>query len=384
MSFSSYQSPASNYSSGAGGGGTQQLNSSSTNNNNNNANGASSTNANYRSKFAGMPGSASALHVHYGFKHSAPAFDPLPAEHPAAVARKEARQWAQGTRLGQKPEWSATTATPDSGGHPRRQLMHQLSEFQAPKLVYNFRAQELPSVHKQAVPVWKPGKFKVDQTGFLSKKDRQRAGHIVLGNTDVLSHAEMPITEDPEKQRREAAWSNSTALPHERASLFVKREEADYRALNRTKPILDHDRYVNPIEDVKRKHDQYRELKRHDREEKQEFVAKMKREARARRGLKPASLADETSASKNNLEGQVFKMSNIDTWWNLTPPELQEAVDTIESRRLAEDDKAKKEKDSQDANRTIIMPTNLKVVTSSNNNSNGNDGNALSMPPSGR
>lgn len=353
---------------------------------------------NYRSKFAGMPGSTSALHVHYGFKHSAPAFDPLPSDHPSVIARREARGWAQGTRLGHKPEWNGNTCTPDTGGHPRRNLMHQLSEFQAPKIVYNYRAQELPSVHKQAVPVWKSSKFTVDQANFLSKKDRSIAGHHVLGNTTMLSHAEMPVTEEPRKQELESGWNVSTALAHERASLFVKREEADYRALNRTKPILDHDRYVNPIEDVKRKMESNREEKREQRRHQQAFVAEMKREVRARRGLKPMSLSggsggdyyyeDDTligGGSSRSVQrhhplhqNQVFKMSNIDTWWDASPPEVQETVRALQSRRQAEqDDKMKREKAEEEAARMMSQPTGLRVVAPG-------DVGSSSVPVSGR
>lgn len=345
--------------------------------NNNNTN----TNNTHRSKFAGMPGSASALHVHFGFKNTAPAFDPLPADHPSVVAKREAKHWAQGTRLGQKPDWDCTSGTTDAGGHPRRALMHQLSEFQAPKIVYNFRAQQVPSVHKQAVPVWKSNKFKIDQTAFLTKKEKSISTHHVLGNTNALSHAEMPLTENPQLQRKECSWNTSTALAHERDSLFVKRKEVDFRALNRVKRILDQDRYVNPIEDVRRSIDTKRDEKRQLREAQQEYIAKMKREARARRGLKPASLGDDsiggssqTRSSNNNIHHdgqQTFKMSNIDTWWDASPPEVQEAVMTIQSRRQAEEERAKKADEEANAAGRMQQPSSLRVVAPDGGNSSG-------------
>lgn len=313
----------------------------------------------YRSKFAGMPGSASALHLHYGFKNSAPAFDPLPPTHPAAEARRSMQRWAQGQRLGQKPEWSGTTATADSGGHPRRALMHQLSEFQAPKIVFNFRAQQVPSVHRQAVPVWKPSKFRVDQTAFLTKAERERATHSVPGTTTVLSHAEMPITEDPRLQRREAGWNQSTALEAERANLFKEKVYKRQLEENKTLDVLDMDRYVNPVEDVRRRVDSGRDAKRQQRREKEEFVERMKREARARRGLRPQSLA----ALDVGPDGQpvVYKLSNIDSWWNNQPAELQEAVMLLEQRRQEEQERAAR-KAQAEAEARGAAPQNLRVV----------------------
>jgi hypothetical protein len=323
-----------------------------------------SSSSTYRSKFAGMPGSASALHLHYGFKNSAPAFDPLPPTHPAAQARRDAQRWAQGQRLGQKPEWDGTSATADSGGHPRRALMHQLSEFQAPRIVFNFRAQHVPQVHKKSVPVWRPSKFRVDQTAFLSKADRGLATHSVEGTTTLLSHAEMPITDDPRLQRREAAWNQSTALEPVRANLFAKKEYEDLRPLNKTKPILDHDRYVNPVEDVRRRQEEARDIKRQARQEHEEFVAQMKREARARRGMRPQSLSiQQQQQHQVGPDGKalVFKMSNMETWIKHEPAELREAVSVLETRRRDEEARAAL-KAQQEAEARGAVPQGLRVV----------------------
>lgn len=336
------------------------------NNNNNNHNAASggmssthhTAHSTYRSKFAGMPGSASALHLHYGFKSSAPAFDPLPASHTAVVARREMQRWAQGQRLGQKHEWDVTTACADTGGHPKRALMHQLSEFQAPRLVPNFRAQQIATVHKHAVPVWKPSKFRVDQTAFLSKKERELVTRSGGASVTALSHAELPITEDPEVQKREAGWNISSSLEPVRANLFAKKEYEDLRPLNKTKAILDQDRYVSPVDDIKRKMDSAREQKRQQRHQHDQFVARMKREARARRGLRPMSLAADVGPDGQAV---VFKMSNIDSWWDQEPVELKSAVETLEQRRRAEEERLAK-KAAAEAEARGGGPQGIRVV----------------------
>jgi hypothetical protein len=54
-------------------------------------------------------------------------------------------------------------------------------------------------------------------------------------------------------------------------------------------------------------------------------------------------------------------MSNIDTWWDATPPELQEAVRTVQTRRLVEEEKNNNKK-SEDENGRMQQPTGLRVV----------------------
>lgn len=115
-----------------------------------------------------------------------------------------------------------------------------------------------------------------------------------------------------------------------------------------------------------------REEKREIRQKQEEYVTQIKEEARMRRGLKPnssSSLSPTSGRRQLNSTGhqpqqqqQVFKMSNIDSWWNASPPEVLEAVSVLQSRRQNEQEEADKLKKAEEEAARMSLPTNLRVV----------------------
>ena len=71
------------------------------------------------------------------------------------------------------------------------------------------------------------------------------------------------------------------------------------------------------------------------------------------------------------MKNQVFKMSNIDTWWNASPPEVLEAVSVLQSRRHVEEEEAARRKKADEETARMSMPTNLRVVAPGAGDSNG-------------
>lgn len=255
----------------------------------------------FRSKYAGKPGSLVAIRVDYG--RGTAAFDSLPPETNVAQAKRDVTRWKMGHRLGDKPEWNQS-AQPEgyTGSAPQRANLHQLSEYQAVKLEYNYRAATLPSIDSTARFVPKPSKLQVDRSLFLSKEEKELVVPRNPGTLTALSRREMGNEGVPNADR-EGGWNLSTELPQERTNIYKNRDYADFRALNKAKGALDHSKYVPPE-------------KRHVANLKSQREAKLENretEARAREASRRSGASHSASSSGTQ---PVYKMSNINDWWD--------------------------------------------------------------------
>ena len=297
-----------------------------------------------RSRFAGMPGSVAAIRVDYARRLTA--FDPPAADSHVAQIKRETRRWKAGHRLGDKLDWNG--AGPDERDRlfPVRPLMHQLSEFQAVKLHYNFRSATLPQINHQTVFMPKPSKLQVDRRIFLSPEEKAKL--VDRCPATVSSMCLFEMKNDPSQLPsavKEVGWNSSTEMEKDRASLWARGAAAasappagasrtggrggastsapveaggehhqsfaggnTFLALNKTKGVLNYDRYVPPKQRVEDMNALIRERKLAQREHQQ-------------------------GGSSGNEPGSgtyVYKMSNIDEWLRV-PPE----VEAFQARKAA-------------------------------------------------
>jgi hypothetical protein len=273
------------------------------------------TESTFRSKYAGMPGSLVAIRVDYARRGTA--FDPPPGDGKMAADKRDIVRWKFGHRLGDHPEWNTSAQTTDSRGqYPKRQLMHQLSEYQAVKLDYNFRSSALPSVNKTTQFVPKASKLQIDRSLFLTEKEKGRLVATCPGTSAHLSRAEMnnrsgaPIA----GVDREHGWNPSVEMTQERTNIYALRQYDDYREINRMKTtILDGSTYVPP-------------QVRHTEVVKAAREKKLTTRTKAASASAPFGGAGQqqfspfaTTASDGAAAAapqKVFKMSNINEWWD--------------------------------------------------------------------
>lgn len=265
----------------------------------------------FRSRYAGMPGSLVAIRVDYARRSAA--FDP--SDEKLAVEKREAKRdvkrWKMGQRLGDKPEWN-NSAQPEGyvGSAPQRPNLHQLSEFQGVKLDYNYRASKLPDINHSTRYVPKASKLQVDRSVFLSPAERELLVRQNLGTTTALSRREM-TNDGMEGAEREGGWNNSTVMDGERSNIYKLRGYDDFREINKTKSVLDHSKYVPPQKRQTMAMKTAREAKLAQREE----DARLRQAREAAGGRHPHSAGATASSSSGE---RVFKMSNIDSWWDDT------------------------------------------------------------------
>jgi hypothetical protein len=265
----------------------------------------SGDNSNFRSRFAGMPGSLMAIRVDYARRSAA--FDGVSSESEVAQAKRDVKRWKMGHRLGDKAEWNGSNQPEGHiGGAPQRPNLRQLSEFQGVKLEYNYRAATLPDINKTTRYVSKPSKLQVDRSIFLPPHERALLTESNMGTRTMLSRKEMSNT-GVEGEDREAGWNCSVELGHERSDIYKLRSYEQFLELNKTKSILDHSTYVAP-------HKRQQATLKASREEK---LARRDDEARAK-ALRDAARHSHSAPAHNALggNGPVFKMSNINQWWD--------------------------------------------------------------------
>lgn len=278
----------------------------------------------FTSKFAGRPGSLTAARITY--PRNLPGFEALAPEDEAAVKKREVRRFKQGHRLGDPMEWNASTYTPGQGGHPERPLMHRLSEFQAVRMEYNYRSQTLPDVNKKTIFIPKPSKMEFDRSMFVAEKDKGKLVDQCPATVTKLSSFE--INNDPDQIAgvdREGKWNCSVQLDEPRTNIFKSKDYDDFRDINKSKRILDHDKYVPPQR-------RQAELLKNRREDKL-----AEREAKRRHDQEEAErkmLAKRGGTLTRDGE-PVFKMSNIDLWWNKHPPELAPHLQALREQDVA-------------------------------------------------
>jgi hypothetical protein len=267
----------------------------------------------FRSKYAAQPGSLSAIRVDYN--RNITAFDAPGGDTHIGHRRSDVRRWRQGYRLGDKAEWNLSSLTSEKEAmFPQRPLMHTLSEYQAVKIDYNFRASTLPDINKKTVFVPKGNKMQIDRRAFLTPKEKSMLVDRCPATVSLLSTHEMRNHTLPGVER-ETGWNCSTALDDSRVSVFKLKSYDDYREVNKTKDIVDPQRYISPV----RRQEQFSQTIRETKLRQREAEA----EASRRRAHSHRTVASPTGDSK-----MVFKMSNIEQWWDLNPTLQQSSQNT--------------------------------------------------------
>lgn len=250
-----------------------------------------------------MPGSLVAIRVDYN--RSGTAFDPPGPETAVGKVRTDVRRWKQGHRLGDPPEWNSTTYDPQMMNFPSRPMMHTVSEFQAVRLNYNYRAAVLPEVNHRTVFVPKPNKMQVDKKLFLSTEEKAKLVERCPGTATLLSAFESRNHTLPGIEREEG-WNVSTLPDGERTNIFKLRSYDDYRAANKALWTSQHEAsYISPVQRQEAVSQAVREAKLEQRE------AERRRLER---------LHHYTQREREQGGKVVYKMSNIDTWWTRPPP----------------------------------------------------------------
>eukprot|EP00762_Andalucia_godoyi_P007530 ANDGO_00781.mRNA.1 hypothetical protein len=124
----------------------------------------------YYSRYSTQPGS-----TRFGratFNHQDLTFNPDEVPPSSVDARRRMKLAVQPLLLtGAKPQWNKSTYDAEHV-KPCRALLRTNSEFQASRMEYNFRAEELPLLFQKSLFFEKQGKhnkFKVDQRLFLDK-----------------------------------------------------------------------------------------------------------------------------------------------------------------------------------------------------------------------
>lgn len=218
----------------------------------------------FRSRHANKPGASGLGRVSYGHKEMI--F--LPDE--VADHKKHARVEMQQRLLpklltGAREEWTSSTLI----SPPKQALMRTLSEFQAVKLHYNFRAEVLPDHYTSTMYVDKGNKFRLDRTLLIPKKVQEK---ILDKNRHPSSSAEMPVHPALETKKR---WDSSTEIPWQRsvsASPSARRQDPSSAAAQlgpnkRSMAILaESGAYVDPVTSHSMKHEHQRHHKKQERE----------------------------------------------------------------------------------------------------------------------
>eukprot|EP01062_Namystynia_karyoxenos_P073526 TRINITY_DN70328_c0_g1_i1.p1 TRINITY_DN70328_c0_g1~~TRINITY_DN70328_c0_g1_i1.p1 ORF type:complete len:302 (+),score=76.12 TRINITY_DN70328_c0_g1_i1:84-908(+) len=235
-----------------------------------------------RSKFAGSPGSITAIRVDYG--RSSVAFEPLEPTSKVAIQKEEACKWKAAQRLGEKPEWNSSIVCRWQK-FPDRASMRTLQEFQSTRLEFNYRAQTLPTCYKNTLFMPKTDKFQFDGSMLLGESDKAKLVRQNPGGG--LSRSEFP---DEAPCIHDNKWNNSTELDHERGSRWHKKDYFDYRPLNAARGAFSPQRYRNPMQQTSIGNRQLRALK-----EREQAQRRLQSEA-------------ETQAPR------VYKMSNKHEW----------------------------------------------------------------------
>lgn len=279
----------------------------------------------FRSKHAGRPGSLLAIRVDYPLTTSA--FEALPATDAKSQRRAEVKKFTSGLRIGEKAAWNATTID-EAHPFPSHSPQRTLSEFQAVKMEYNYRANALPQVNKETIFVRKPNKMQIDESLFLSKKERERVVSRCPGTNATLSRYEM---QNAEGRSLESGWNTSILPPDDRTCPFKLPTYESFTETNKAKNLLEPTRYKTPQQ-------------RHN-----EVIGTMreaKLSARLPFGVSSASVLSTAQSTNLQLSAggtfvasgapAVFKMSNRNEWWDkcpvATPPSL--AVDASQISKV--------------------------------------------------
>eukprot|EP00331_Platyophrya_macrostoma_P011847 CAMPEP_0176409260 /NCGR_PEP_ID=MMETSP0127-20121128/2402_1 /TAXON_ID=938130 /ORGANISM="Platyophrya macrostoma, Strain WH" /LENGTH=289 /DNA_ID=CAMNT_0017788625 /DNA_START=62 /DNA_END=927 /DNA_ORIENTATION=- len=252
----------------------------------------------FRSKHAGKPGSLMAIRVDY----------PPPGD-PRSGRRSEIRKYKSGLRIGEKPEWNATTID-EMHQFPSHSPQRVLSEFQGVKMEYNYRANALPSINHDTIFVRKPNKMQIDASLFLSKAEKSRVVATCPGTNAGLSRREI---ENVEGRDSEQSWNGSTQLTPDRNSVYRLPVHPSLLDTNKKKNLVNLDTYVAPMDQHVAKAASQREAKLSQR---RPFAFSSDRLSSARESDLQLSTGG-TFVCRG--APQVFKMSNRRDWWDKNP-----------------------------------------------------------------
>ena len=238
-----------------------------------------------RSKFAGFPGSITAIHV----GRSTNAFEPIDSESTQGIRREEVLAWKEEHRLGEKEKWNQGTSHPWQK-FPDRAMKRELAVFQTTKMQHNFRAQKLPTCYKDNVFLPKRNKFQPDASLLLSEKERKLVVKKNVGGD--LSRTDFCDTLQP-SYKQEKEWDISTTLTKEKSNIFHSpvKPHINYSTLNKIR--VTPKKYRSP----------------------EKIVARASREqSRAKERLR-----EDERIRQASLNPKSFTLSNRDEWINLPP-----------------------------------------------------------------
>eukprot|EP01060_Flectonema_neradi_P028528 TRINITY_DN38364_c0_g1_i1.p1 TRINITY_DN38364_c0_g1~~TRINITY_DN38364_c0_g1_i1.p1 ORF type:complete len:265 (+),score=49.56 TRINITY_DN38364_c0_g1_i1:30-797(+) len=238
-----------------------------------------------RSKYAGFPGSITAIHV----GRSANAFEPIDPESAQGIRREEVLAWKEDHKLGEKKKWDSSTSHPWRK-FPDRALKRELVAFQALKMQHNFRAQQLPTCYKKNIFFPKRNKFQPDPSLLLSSNEKDCIVNKNVGGE--LSRTDFCDTLEP-SFAQEKQWNTSTSLEKEKSNIFhaPSRPKVDYGTINKLRVTPKN--YRSPEKTVVKANRAQSQLKERLREEER---------------IKQAS-----------INPKSFTLSNRDEWINLPP-----------------------------------------------------------------
>ena len=240
----------------------------------------------FRFRHSGLPGSITAIRLHYPLKGNA--FAAHPHDSTLGEARKDIIESKNVWRLGRLKPWCASTLNEDDV-FPQRAMMRTLSEFQSLRLPVDFRAASLRRDYKQTEFIPKASKFQFDLKNLIPRKK----------NVKRLNFNLPPVSEF-EFSERKRTWNASTELDATRTCFFKNKEYEPMSAVNRLK-----EEFMPLVRDSYRTPEQ-RTL------EKLKLVSDMKREKREEL-IKQQRIKDGTDSTQ-----RVYKISNMHEWLDTT------------------------------------------------------------------
>lgn len=238
-------------------------------------------------------------------------FDPLPANDPRRRRVKEIRRYLAPLGDHERPYWNPST-TDEAHPFPQRALMHTVSHYDGVEVVdshFPAAIKGTTALRISAAPLKKSGVWTANQN--RARASNRHVFQPSSGNWDdvdesaPLSFLTRVIIDEntEEKKALRSRWCGSTAISGQfpRGHYTASTDPVDYLSLNKTKTALTNTvskNYITPKQRVVRLYSK----QLHERALQQTAAQET-----------PLSMYERPDAPK------VFKMSNIDSWYNLDP-----------------------------------------------------------------
>lgn len=236
-------------------------------------------------------------------------FPPLPPRHPAVQRRREVRRFRSGVNnRDERPQWNPATRD-ELHPFPDHFPSHSTACYNGvevvathfPETIKGTAFLRLPESTKPAL--WHTNARRATES--LGKHSYQNAQ--LADKTPPLSYLAQKVVEDgdPAKKERRQQWCASTVLP-DRSYLRGTPVSKEMSFVERNKAVtknLTQKHYISPVMRVERLNASRRAIKKLQEQAETETLDDFYHRPDA-----PA----------------VFKMSNIDQWWNLNPVEVSE------------------------------------------------------------